>query len=130
MIGDVYLGHTYFFLRRRRGRRRCQSLGLIEEQVLLLRASRLALGSEQLALERLQLLLEQIPLDRHHAQLTAGTLDTLELAALRSASYSSAVIVTVVGMAVRPPLLVRRSRHPVIRAPRMSLHRPDVDAFE
>jgi hypothetical protein len=52
--GHFGLGRTFFFLRRLRGRRR-QGLGLIEEQVLLLRASRLALCGEQLTLKRLEL---------------------------------------------------------------------------
>jgi hypothetical protein len=47
-----------------------QRLGLIEEQILLLRTSHLTLGSKQLALECLQLFLQQIPFDRHHTQLT------------------------------------------------------------
>lgn len=71
--GHFGLGRTFFFLRRLRGRR-CHGFGLIEKQVLLLRASRLALGGEQLTLEGLELFQEQVSLDRHHTQLALDCL--------------------------------------------------------
>jgi len=50
-------------------------LGLVEEQVLLLRAD-FALGFEELALEAVELLLEQVAFGAHHAQLADEFLAT------------------------------------------------------
>jgi hypothetical protein len=47
-------------------------LGLVEEQVLLVRGADLALGVEELALEAVELLLEQVAFGAHHAQLAQG----------------------------------------------------------
>jgi hypothetical protein len=48
---------------------RAFDLGLVEEQVLLVRGADLALGVEELALEAVELLLEQVAFGAHHAQL-------------------------------------------------------------
>ena len=48
---------------------RAFDLGLVEEQVLLVRGADFALGVEELALEAVELLLEQVAFGAHHAQL-------------------------------------------------------------
>ena len=49
-------------------RGRCERLGLVEEQVLLVGAAGLALGGEQLTLQCAKPLQRQVPLGGHHAQ--------------------------------------------------------------
>jgi hypothetical protein len=64
-------GHGYLLVLGLGGCRlgRCTfDLGLVEEQVLLMRGADFALGFEELALEAVELLLEQVTLGAHHAQ--------------------------------------------------------------